>query len=258
MEWTSKDGFRVEAGLEPAPKHAEAKELVYSRLIIPAIKGVMKAQGLQITIQGAEHIPADGAGLIACNHTSYMDFIFAGIPARLRGKRLVRFMTKREIFDVKGVGTLMRAMKHIRVDRAAGAASLDEAVRRLKAGQLVGIFPEGTISRDFELGQLKSGAVRIAQAADAPLIPMAMWGAQQLWTKGHKKKMGRHHFPIWMKVGQPIDASGDVEAATQRLHSAMAELLAEVQHDYEQTYGAVKMERAKMEPAKTERTKTEQ
>ncbi|AZA08309.1 lysophospholipid acyltransferase family protein [Corynebacterium pseudopelargi] len=248
MEWTSKEGFRVEAGLEPAPKHAEANELVYSRLIIPAIKGVMKAQGLQITIQGAEHIPADGPGLIACNHTSYMDFIYAGIPARLRAKRLVRFMTKREIFEVKGVGMLMRAMKHIRVDRAAGAASLEEAVRRLESGQLVGIFPEGTISRDFELGQLKSGAVRIAQAADAPLIPMAMWGAQQLWTKGHKKKMGRHRFPIWMKVGEPIDASGDVDAATQRLRDAMETLLAEVRHDYEQAFGPVKLEPSKPQP----------
>lgn len=243
MGWTSRMGFRIPEGLERLPKHPEAKELVYSRLIIPLVKVAMKAQGLQITIEGAEHIPAQGAGLIACNHTSYADFIFAGIPAQLRGKRLVRFMTKREIFDVKGVGALMRAMKHIRVDRKAGASSLEEAVRRLDQGQLVGIFPEGTISRTFELGPLKSGAVRIAQSADAPLIPMAMWGAQQIWTKGHKKQLGRHKFAIWMKVGEPIDTSGDIEHATVQLAQAMQDLLDDVQRDFQAAYGEAKLSR---------------
>ncbi|AZA10510.1 lysophospholipid acyltransferase family protein [Corynebacterium gerontici] len=243
MGWTSRMGFRIPEGLEQLPKHPESRELVYSRIIIPAIRAAMKAQGLQITIEGAEHIPAQGAGLIACNHTSYADFIFAGIPAQLRGNRLVRFMTKREIFDVKGVGVLMRAMKHIRVDRDAGASSREEAVRRLEMGQLVGIFPEGTISKTFELGTLKTGAVRIAQSADAPLIPMAMWGAQQIWTKGHKKRLGRHKFAIWMKVGEPIDIAGDIEGATDRLAEAMQALLDDVQRDFHATHGEVKLAR---------------
>ena len=84
----------------------------------------------------------------------------------------------------------MRGMHHIPVDRGAGASSFRAAVQALKAGEIVGVFPEATISRAFELKDFKSGAVRMAQAADVPLIPMAIWGSQRVWTKGHPKRLG--------------------------------------------------------------------
>src|SRR5699024_1501645 len=134
-------------------------------------------QGIRLTVFGAENIPVDGPALLAINHTGYYDFIFGGIPAHLRGRRLVRFMAKKEIFDTPVIGRLMRSMKHLQVNRAAGAASREEAVERLRQGQLVGIFPEATISRAFELKDFKNGAARIAAEADAPLIPVVIWGS---------------------------------------------------------------------------------
>ena len=74
----------------------------------------------------------------------------------------------------------------------------------LKAGEIVGVFPEATISRAFELKDFKSGAVRMAQAADVPLIPMAIWGSQRVWTKGHPKRLGRTNIPITLSVGEPL------------------------------------------------------
>ena len=174
---------------EPHP--SEAKEPFYGRIVVPLIKRMLAAQGIDFTLEGVENLPATGPALLAFNHTGYFDFIFGGTVASLKGHRLVRFMAKKEIFDVPVVGLIMRGMRHISVDRAAGAASLDEAVRSLREGNLVGIFPEATISRAFEIKGLKSGAVRIAAQSGAPLIPVAIWGSQRVWTKDHPRQLGR-------------------------------------------------------------------
>ena len=70
------------------------------------------------------------------------------------------------------------------------------AVERLRAGELVGVYPEATISRSFELKEFKSGAARMARDADVPIIPMIVWGAQRMWTKDHPRNMGRKKIPI--------------------------------------------------------------
>ena len=231
-------GFHVPADLPDVPDHpVESRESPYNRIIIPIARGLMKAQGIRLTVFGAENIPADGPALLALNHTGYYDFIFGGIAAHLRGRRLVRFMSKKEIFDTPVAGPLMRAMKHLQVDRSAGASSLEEAVARLREGQLVGIFPEATISRSFELKEFKNGAARIAAAADAPLVPMVIWGSQRIWTKGHPKRLGRTNTPVFIRVGEPVDPTGGPDVAMPRLKDAMQALLDRVKDDYNRAYG---------------------
>ncbi|CAM5708074.1 hypothetical protein SALBM217S_01655 [Streptomyces griseoloalbus] len=72
------------------------------------------------------------------------------------------------------------------------------------------MFPEATISQSFTLKSFKSGAARMAQEAGVPLIPMAVWGTQRLWTKGHPRNFKRSHTPITIRVGEAIEASGQV------------------------------------------------
>ena len=91
---------------------------------------------------------------LAINHTSYLDFALAGTAA-LPAKRYVRFMAKKELFDNKIAGPFMRGMHHINVDRSNGSASFVAALRSLKAGEIIGIFPEGTISTSFEIKGVK-------------------------------------------------------------------------------------------------------
>ena len=124
-----------------------------------------------------EHLPRTGGALLACNHVGYVDFIYGGVAPERIGRR-VRFMAKRELFDHPVGGPIMRACHHIEVDRADGEASLAEA-RELPAGrrELVGIFPEATISRAMEIKELKTGAVRIAAAAGVPADPGRRCGA---------------------------------------------------------------------------------
>ncbi|MGD9619136.1 MAG: lysophospholipid acyltransferase family protein [Mycolicibacterium sp.] len=192
-----------------------------------------RVQGLKFTITGVENLPRTGGAVIAINHTSYFDFTFAGLPAyRQHLGRKVRFMAKKEVFDHKLTGPLMRGMRHIEVDRNNGAASFEEACRRLAAGEFVGVYPEATISRSFEIKEFKSGAARMAIAAGVPIVPHIVWGAQRIWTKGHPKKLGRPKVPISIAVGKPIEPTLPATELTALLHSRMQHLLEQVQDEY--------------------------
>src|SRR3954470_5789133 len=107
-------------------------EPVYSG-VIQFARVLFTAQGVKFTISGAEHVPRDGGAVMVINHTGYMDFTYAGYAAR-PARRYVRFMAKDSVFTHKISGPLMRAMKHIPVDRSAGAASYVHAVRFLREG----------------------------------------------------------------------------------------------------------------------------
>jgi 1-acyl-sn-glycerol-3-phosphate acyltransferase len=183
-------------------------------------------------VSGVENVPKSGGGVIAVNHTGYLDFTYAGLPAFLQGKRKVRFMAKKEVFDNKISGPIMRSLKHIPVDRGAGADSYRAAVEYLQRGELVGVYPEATISRSFEIKAFKSGAARMAIEAGVPIVPTVIWGAQRVWTKGHPKRLGRTNIPISIGVAEPIDPTGDPAALTEHLHSVMSEKLLELQETY--------------------------
>jgi 1-acyl-sn-glycerol-3-phosphate acyltransferase len=154
--------------------------------VIAAAKLMFRVLDMRITVEGAEHVPTTGGAVLAANHVSYLDFIFAGYGAQ-PARRLVRFMAKHEVFKHRVSGPLMRGMHHIPVDRAAGQASYQQALDALGAGEVVGIFPEATISRSFTVKEVKSGAVRMAAEAGVPVLPTAVWGTQRLWTKGRPK-----------------------------------------------------------------------
>ena len=207
-------------------------DLVYPPVIV-LIKSFWKYLGLKFDFQGQENVPLKGGAILAINHTSYFDFALAGTAA-LPAKRYVRFMAKKEIFDNKIAGPLMRGMHHINVDRSNGSASFVAALRSLKDGEIIGIFPEGTISTSFEIKGLKSGAVRLAIGAGVPVIPTIVWGGQRVYTKGVKPNFKRNKFPISVSFGGPIFYSRetDVEVAEAHLRDVMIEMLHKVQEKY--------------------------
>ncbi|GAB2525300.1 lysophospholipid acyltransferase family protein [Nocardia heshunensis] len=205
--------------------------------VIGLARTIFALQGLKFTVKGEDNIPATGGAVIAINHTGYMDFTYAGLPARAT-KRYIRFMAKKEVFDNSISGPIMRALKHIPVDRGAGTESYHEAVRRLRSGELVGVYPEATISRSFEIKDFKSGAARMAIEANVPIIPMTIWGAQRVWTKGYPKRLGRTNTPVSIAVGKPIQPFEPASALTEQLHSTMQEMLLDLQQDYTHEPGA--------------------
>lgn len=201
------------------------------RAVIRTALGLFRSLDFRITLEGAEHIPATGGAVVAANHVSYFDFMLVGYAALPH--RLVRFMAKKSVFDNKVSGPLMRGMHHIPVDRKAGASAYAAAVRALRGGELVGVFPEATISRAFTPIPMKSGAARMAIDAGVPIVPVVTWGAHRLWTKGRKPRLQRH-VPVTIRVGEPLlPAPGeDAPALTARLAETLTQMIDDVQRDY--------------------------
>ncbi|WP_305785174.1 lysophospholipid acyltransferase family protein [Symbioplanes lichenis] len=207
-------------------------EIVYPP-VVGAAKTLFRVLDLRIQVDGAHHVPTSGGAVLASNHVSYLDFIFCGLGAQ-PAKRLVRFMAKKSVFDHKVSGPLMRGMRHIPVDRKAGTGAFREAEEALRRGEVVGVFPEATISESFTVKALKSGAARLAHAAKVPLIPMVVWGPHRLWTKGRKKELTKRHVPVLIKIGEPIPtpAGATADATTLALHQRLSALLDTAQQEY--------------------------
>ncbi|MFT4187807.1 MAG: lysophospholipid acyltransferase family protein [Aeromicrobium sp.] len=199
------------------------RDITYPPVIVTA-KTLFKLSGMKFQMSGTEHIPRTGGAVLAANHIGYVDFVFDGLAAQ-PSKRLVRFMAKKEAFE-GATGKLMRSFHHIPVDRAQGEASYNMAVDYLRDGEVVGIFPEATISRSMEIKELKTGAVRMAAEAGVPLIPMVTWGTQLLKTKDHPSDFTSRGRTVALHVGAPLEVTGeDPVAETQKLREAMARLL---------------------------------
>jgi putative phosphoserine phosphatase / 1-acylglycerol-3-phosphate O-acyltransferase len=190
-------------------------------------------------IEGVEKLPRVGPAIIVGNHRSYFDPLAIGFLLAKRG-RPVRFLGKKEVFDAPIVGDLVTAFGGIRVDRGTGSdAPLRAAEDALAAGELVAIMPQGTIPRGaaFFDPVLRGrwGAVRLAHATGAPVIPVGLWGTERVWPRSSK-------FPdvtnllrpptVRIRVGDPVDLAGpgddeevSLEADTERMMSAIAALL---------------------------------
>ena len=209
-------------------------EYVYPFIELVA-KGAIKGMGYDLRISGEENIPASGGAILASNHIGYLDFVFTGFAAYKR-KRRVRFLAKREVWNNKVAKVLMNGMRHIPVDRdsdprKAYAAATDA----LSRGEIIGMFPESTISPSFVPRKGKTGSARLAQTVGAPLIPAAVWGTQRILTKGRPKNLQRN-IAIVVKVGEPIptDAADDPRALTDELMQSVGHLLKQAQDSYPQ------------------------
>ena len=202
-----------------------------------AVSLATRAIGTRITYLGLENIPERGGAVIAINHTSYVDWFPAALAAYQRHRRL-RFMIKTEMQDVTVVNFLIKHSKTIPVDRGAGGSAYAAAVERLRAGEIVGVYPEATISRSFELKEFKTGAARMARDAELPIVPMIVWGAQRMWTKDHPRDLGRKRIPITVAVGTPLYATESIDETGAAMREAMNTLLRKVQQEYPHPEGA--------------------
>lgn len=135
-------------------------------------KFVLGINGAKAKVYGKENVPQDGGFIIACTHTGYVD-IFNLVVSM--APREIHFMAKKQLFDIKGLGWLVKKLNAFPVDRENPGPSVIKIPRKLlKEGKVVGIFPSGT--RTTESSNLKQGAVTIAQLAKAQIVPAAYIG----------------------------------------------------------------------------------
>lgn len=213
--------------------------LTVVELVYPVARTALLAPlrlGMEWTIEGAHLIPPRGPVILASNHTSYLDPFALAYVADQRHRR-VRFLTKAELFEKRGLGPLLRDMKQIPVLRntASAAGALDAAIAALGRGECVAIFPEGTISLDLEPMAGKSGTARLAAATGVPVTPVGMWGAHRILFKGRKPNW-RTGVAETAVVGPPVRISPEERsaAATRRVMAAIAACVARAREIYPQ------------------------
>lgn len=127
----------------------------------------------------------------------------------------------------------MRSMQHVPVVRDHGASAYLLARSALRRGELVGVFPEGGVSRSFVVRPVLRGAVRLAMDTGAPLLPVVVWGPQRLWPADHRPRP-RRRVAVSVLVGPPlpVDPHGDLTAQTSWLRGCLQELLDRVQAEH--------------------------
>lgn len=165
-------------------------------------------------MEGLEHVPPAGPTIVACNHISYLDALAHGVYMERAGRR-PRFLAKSELFEVPGLGFLLRKGGQIPVRRGTrDQTPLAAAQRSLDSGEAVIVYPEGTVTEnpDWMPMRARTGAARLALATGTPIVPLAIWGSQHVWQKQGKGslKFGR---PIWLRAGPPIDLSAHADGA---------------------------------------------
>jgi putative phosphoserine phosphatase/1-acylglycerol-3-phosphate O-acyltransferase len=188
----------------------------------------------RIHIEGTENIPKKRPAIIAANHRSYFDIVCYGMASFKAGRNL-RGLAKKELFDAPIVGQLMRAGGAICVDRkTSGRGAYIEAEKALRAGEVLLIAPQGTIPRGAEFFDPvlkgKTGAARLAAATGAPVIPLAVWGSENVWPRSSRlpNVVNVLNPPnVLVRVGAPVQglAGADFEADTEKIMSAIASLL---------------------------------
>lgn len=159
------------------------------------------------TIEGVENIPRTGPALVAFNHIAYLDPLAAAYVLD-KAKRIPRFLAKHELFDDKKIAWVLRGAKQIPVKRGTADApmALDAAFEALDNGEIIVIFPEGTITNDPDLHPMegKTGISRLAIESGVPIIPAAVWGTANIWPKGYAKRW-RPRQDICVRVGRPLN-----------------------------------------------------
>ncbi len=190
---------------------------------------LLRAIDLQLRVEGAEQLPAEGPVVIAANHIGYLDFMTIA-AAGLERDRFVRFLTRHDVWDVPVARRAMTRMRHVPVDRAAPAAAYLHARRLLDEGQVVALFPEAGISHSLTIRSLMPGAARLAQETGAPLVPVTQWGTQRVWAVGQRPRLRRGR-RVDLRFGPPlhVPAGVDPRTWTSRLGETLTAMLEELQ-----------------------------
>lgn len=172
---------------------------VFKAILTPLLRVLFR-----ITVEGAEHVPARGPAILASNHLSFSDSIFLPMVVRRR----ITFVAKAEYFEQRKTAWFFRMMGQIPVKRGGGSASqraLDAAAEVLAAGQVFGIYPEGTRSPDGRLYKGRTGVARLALDCATPIVPVAMIGTREAQPIG--RRIPRFFSPITVRFGRPLDVA---------------------------------------------------
>ena len=212
---------------------------ICSAIVIPILKLLTKRDW-----RGMENLPKSGPVIVVCNHMSYIDVLLFAHFLYANG-RAPRYLGKDGVFKIPLIGRVLLSAGQIPVARETDGAShaLDDALRLVNLGHCLGVYPEGTLTRDPNLWPMvaKTGVARLAILSKAPVIPFAQWGDQDLMPRYSKKIVFWKRTKISMWAGKPLEFSkwyGKAEdqaalvEATAYVMAEITKMLEEIRGEY--------------------------
>jgi 1-acyl-sn-glycerol-3-phosphate acyltransferase len=192
---------------------------------------------IRVMTSGRENLPAPGlrngasrpatpgsGAIIAITHFGYLDFAFTELEVWKHARAQMRFMIHQGAADHWLAGPAIRATGNVVVGYTSRTEAYDAAVEKLRAGEYLAVLPEAGVSRSFKVRECKTGAVRMAAEAGVPVIPVSVWGAHRLLTRGHGFSPRRAwRAPVRVHVGEAMRFPPEVdpEAATGELRERL-------------------------------------
>lgn len=168
---------------------------------------------IRLMVTGQENLPdgKDGA-VVAITHFGYLDFAAAELVLWAHNRGRLRFLIHQGAADHWLAGPFISASGQVVVRHGSGTAAYDDAVARLRAGEYLAVMPEAGVSRSFKVRECKTGAVRMAAEAGVPLIPVSVWGAHRILTRGNGLPLYRvRRAPVRVHIGEPVHLSADLD-----------------------------------------------
>jgi 1-acyl-sn-glycerol-3-phosphate acyltransferase len=210
-----------------------SREPVYTTAIVIG-RALFQSLNLRRRVRGIENLPRSGGAVLAITHFGYLDFALTEWATHRSTGRKIRYLATAKSFKHPVAGPLMRAMKHIPVDREDGMSAYRKSLQVLKEGELLGVFPEARVNTSWTLGEIKAGAVRMAAAAGVPLIPVVLWGSHRVLTRDHRFQLHKAWgSPVLISFGEAMrPRRRDAAETAVELRNKLAAMLDEVQRDY--------------------------
>jgi 1-acyl-sn-glycerol-3-phosphate acyltransferase len=182
----------------------------------------------RMKVEGARNIPRTGGAVLAANHCSYLD---PPVLCAISARRIVRFMARDTLFSSAFAKWYFNGVRVIALDRTRGdLGALKKAIATLKEGQVIGLFPEGTRSRDGHMHDAKGGIGFLVAKGDVPVVPLHITGTFQAFPKGSSKfrpsrvtvRIGKPIAPEEIRAAMPV--KGDYEAVGALIMRRIREL----------------------------------
>jgi len=219
------------------PDGVPGPDLAY-RFVAALVVGLRALLRWRLLARGLEHLPRRGGVVLSWAHTSHVDFLVTALVVLRVTGRPVRFIALRELWDSRLFGWVPRLAGAVPVDRSTTGGRVGayrEAVEALRAGHVVMVAPEGTISESFELLPMRTGAARMAAAAGVPLVPSASWGSHRFSTTGHgPHPLEANGANVGVAFGPPLrpGPDDDPRAVTDELRARTEQLLHRLQEEH--------------------------